>query len=80
MELLKKILYELHNGYINIDYELECVIHLLERYESYGANYSEKETLETIMVLKLSLQKIKEKMDEKNNELDSAILNIGDLV
>lgn len=80
MELLKKILYELHNGYININYELECVINLLERYESYGVNYSEKETLETMMVLKLSLQKIKEKMDEKNNELDSAILNIGDLV
>ena len=80
MELLKKILYELHNGYININYELECVINLLERYESYGVNYSEKETLETMMVLKLSLQKIKEKMDEKNNELDSASLNIGDLV
>lgn len=73
---VKEKLYNLMDEYVDIGYEIECMIDMLEMYEKHYLNMEKNEFQEKLRVIKIVAKSIGERMSKKNSELDTIVIGI----
>ena len=74
MDNIKDELYKLHNKYINVSFDMQCLITILDKveYEALQNNKNEMEEItHTIMIV---INDIKNRFDCINNDFDGILI------
>lgn len=74
----KRKLSDIHDNYVEVAYDIECMVSMVKMYEEHYIHGEKNEFQDTIRVIKIMSDSIRDKIDRLNSEFEDEMMKNRD--